>query len=69
MSLLATVRSLSSRTAFGVAHRLPLVERRHEMVRNARMTVIRHAGNRVLRIILESEDYHSLSDIQLDPVA
>jgi len=39
------------------------------MVRNARMTVIRDADNRVLRIILGSEDYHSLSDIQLDPVA
>lgn len=28
--------------------------------------VPRHADNRVLRVILESEDYYSLSDIQLD---
>jgi hypothetical protein len=28
--------------------------------------VPRHADNRVLRVILESEDYYSVSDIQLD---
>ena len=32
----------------------------------ALVMVPRHADNRVLRVILESEDYYSVSDIQLD---
>ena len=32
------------------------------------VTVPRHADNRVLRVILESEDYYSLSEVQLDGV-
>jgi len=30
------------------------------------VTVPRHADNRVLRVVLESEDYYTVSDIQLD---
>ena len=30
------------------------------------VTVPRHADNRILRVILESTDYYSLSEIQLD---